>query len=230
MIAGGFGLYLEQELRDGFGFTVRRSGKTSSGLARPDFFNWNDQAKTEMEKFQPTVTVVMFGGNDGQGLHRAHRKDPAPKWIRWNESDWTAEYRRRVNQFADIIAPEGVALAWIGMPIVRPEKLHSRVQHINTIFRAEMAVRPQAKFLDIWPVLANEKLRYADRLSIGRKKKRVRVRAGDGVHLTVRGAQYLAQNVAPRIEKFIAKTTTIDEKVHDRQEARAPAVPSPSAK
>ena len=208
MIAGGFGLYLEQNLKEKFGFAVRRQGKTSSGLARPDFFNWNKQAEIEMDKFKPNATVVMFGGNDGQGLHRAHQKDSAPKWIRWNEPGWTVEYRRRVNLFADIVAPPGVFLAWIGMPIVRPERLNARVQHINTIFRAEMAIRPHAKFLDIWPVLANDKLHYVDRLKIG-KKERVRVRAGDGVHLTVRGAKYLAQNVAPRIEKALANVTTM---------------------
>ena len=44
MIAGGVGLFLENGLRKVHGHEVRRKGKSSTGLARPDFFSWPKEA------------------------------------------------------------------------------------------------------------------------------------------------------------------------------------------
>ena len=40
MIAGGVGIYLQRRLKKQAGFDVLRHGKSSSGLARPDFYDW----------------------------------------------------------------------------------------------------------------------------------------------------------------------------------------------
>ena len=198
MIAGGFGLYLEQALEKNSGYRVARHGKSSTGLARPDFYNWIKVGQAQREQEQPQVVVAMFGGNDGQGLWMGKKADP--KWIRYEEPGWTAEYRRRVNAFAQAVAPGGVQLVWIGMPVMRPTKLHARVAHMNDIYRAEMAVRERCHFIDIWPLLADDKGRYADSVTVD--GKRVRVRASDGVHLSRSGAHHLVSQVAPQIARI----------------------------
>src|SRR5690606_27709686 len=73
---------------------------------------------------------------------------------------------------------------------MRPEKFHLRVQRVNTIYRAEMAIRPGARFIDIWRLLADPAGNYADRLDLDGEPggKTVRVRAGDGIHLNDAGA------------------------------------------
>lgn len=186
MIAGGVGLFLENGLHKLHGYQVRRRGKSSTGLARPDFFAWPKEAQKQVDEFEPDAAVVMFGGNDVQGLRM-----PDKGWITWPEAGWHEEYARRVNAFADIVAPAGRPLFWIGMPVMRPEKFHSRVQRVNTIYRAEMAIRPGARFIDIWRLLADARGAYADRLDADGEPggKTLRVRAGDGIHLSVAGAQ-----------------------------------------
>lgn len=185
MIAGAVGLFLEKGLREQHGYQVLRKGKSSTGLARPDFFSWPKEAQVQVDAYQPDAAVVMFGGNDVQGLRMPDRG-----WIRWQEEGWSEEYARRVNALADIVAPAGRPLFWIGMPVMRPEKFHLRVQRVNTIYRAEMAIRPGAHFIDIWQVLADERGAYAERLDADGEPggKTVRVRAGDGIHLSVAGA------------------------------------------
>jgi len=192
MIAGGFGLFLQRDLETHEGYSVERRGKSSTGLARPDFYDWIEEGAKARAETKPDAVVCMFGGNDGQGLYMG--KD---SWIRWGEDEWSPEYRRRINRFADAVTAEGERLYWIGMPQMRLERLHERVGHMNTIFEAEMAIRPNARFIDIWQVLADDKGRYADKLEIG--GRRVRVRTGDGVHLTVDGCHYLADAVRPRL-------------------------------
>lgn len=217
MIAGGLGLFLENNLRKLHGYQVRRKGKSSTGLARPDFFSWPKEAQKQVDEFAPDAAVVMFGGNDVQGLRM-----PDKGWITWPEPEWPEEYARRVNAFADIVAPGGRPLFWIGMPVMRPEKFHLRVQRVNTIYRAEMAIRPGARFVDIWRLLADDRGEYTDRLSLDGEPggKKVRVRAGDGIHLSVAGAQRVEAHVRALVHANLA-----GEDASDLAFAGAPADP-----
>lgn len=192
MIAGAVGLFLEKGLRKHHGYDVQRRGKSSTGLARPDFFSWPKEAAAQVAAFPPDAVICMFGGNDVQGLWLSRGK-----WVTWPEPGWPAEYARRVNAFADIVAPNGEPLFWIGMPVMRPEKFHVRVQRVNTIYRAEMAIRPGGHFIDIWSLLADEAGNYADRLDLDGVPggKTERVRAGDGIHLSVAGAHRVEAHV-----------------------------------
>jgi len=201
MIAGGLGLYLARGLGEEHGYDVTRRGKSSSGLARPDFFDWMHEARALVGDTPFDATLVMFGGNDVQGLYMgkgaSDTKDP---WIRWQEDGWAAEYAARVAALAEIFAPADQQMFWVGMPVMRPAKFHARMERVNTIFRAEMAIRRTSKFIDIWGLLADEEGEYADRISLEpdageARVKKVRVRAGDGIHLTVAGAHHVAAYV-----------------------------------
>ena len=211
MIAGAVGLFLENGLRKQHGYQVRRKGKSSTGLARPDFFSWPKEAKAQIDAYAkdgtggPDAVVAMFGGNDVQGLYMGKGE-----WVTWPEPGWPAEYARRVNAFADIVAPNGRPLFWIGMPVMRPEKFHVRVQRVNTIFRAEMAIRPGGHFIDIWRLLADASGNYTDRLDIDGVPggKTERVRAGDGIHLSVAGAHRVEAHVRALIHQVLSGPTS----------------------
>jgi uncharacterized protein len=201
MIAGGFGLFLERRLRDDHGFVVRRLGKSSSGLGRPDFFDWLDAARRLVKERQPYASVVMFGGNDVQGLYMGRGE-----WIRWHEPEWRREYAKRVGELCAILAPAGQRIFWVGMPVMRPPKFHARVQRVNRIYRGEMAIRPSAEFIDIWDLFADAEGSYTDRVEVPRtgtdgqtQMQRVRVRAGDGIHLSRNGALLLREYVAEHV-------------------------------
>jgi len=199
MVGGAFGLFLERRLAAA-GLSVHREGRPSTGLSRPDFFDWQARAEKLVAKVRPDLCLVMFGGNDAQGI-ALRRRGPRGRrvFIRWHEPAWTPTYAARVARLADTLQGGGARLGWIGMPVMGRGRLGERMIRINRIVRAEMAIRKDARFLDIWPVLADARGRYAARLPIGPGGRRVRVRAGDDVHLTVAGARYLAAHVEPRV-------------------------------
>lgn len=202
MIAGAFGLFLQRALHRRMGAAVERKGKSSSGLARPDFYDWLEIGPPLADSFAPDATVVMFGGNDCQSLRTGVDKDAG--WIPWGKPKWEQDYRRRIREFCDRVAPVGTQLFWIGMPVMGHERLHGRVKWINTVFLDEMNQRAQSEFVDIWKVLANRRGQYTDRVKV--KGKLTRVRAGDGIHLTVKGAHHLVDNVAPRLASALGQT------------------------
>lgn len=225
MIAGAVGLFLENGLRKEHGYQVRRKGKSSTGLARPDFFSWPKEAQAQIDAYAgegPDAVVAMFGGNDVQGLYMGKGA-----WVTWPEPGWPAEYARRVNAFADIVAPGGRPLFWIGMPVMRPEKFHVRVQRVNTIFRAEMAIRPGGHFIDIWRLLADADGEYSDRLDIDGVPggKTERVRAGDGIHLSVAGAHRVEAYVRAVIHQVLSPAPALT--VAEADPGPSPCGPAP---
>ena len=200
MMAGGFGLYLGQDLAEQTGCTIDRRAKTSSGLARPDFYDWVSEGAKMREESGCDVVVAIFGGNDGQGQWLGNAYDPP--WIRYGEPEWIPEYRRRVNRFADAVAPDRQRLVWIGMPPVRLEKLNARVAAMNEVYESEMALRPNARFVRTWDVMS-VKGKYSDHLKVD--GVRTKVRAPDGVHVSPSGAHFLADFVRPFVSEQLLR-------------------------
>lgn len=206
MISGGFGLYLARSLGKDLGYAVTRRGVPSTGLARPDFFDWMEEARELVGDEPFDASVVMVGGNDVQGLYMGPKE-----WIRWQDEGWADEYAHRVAALAELLAPDDQRLFWVGMPVMKPERLHSRMGRINTIYRAEMAIRRRSEFIDIWSLLAGPDGAYADRVDVpspdGEVRAGVRVRAGDGIHLTVAGARLLADHVRGVVHGVLSSTS-----------------------
>ena len=206
MIAGGFGMFLERALRKTHGYDVARRGRSSSGMARPDFFNWTKEANALVKERKPDATLLMFGGNDVQGLYMGKGE-----WIRWGEAGWNDEYARRVNALADIFAPDEQQLFWVGLPIMRPEKFRNRCKLVNTIFRAEMALRRNALFIDTWDLLTDDEGNYIDKMKVkvsdDAEPKMMRVRAHDGIHLSGDGAGVVKRHALKKMLPILEAMT-----------------------
>lgn len=199
MIATAFGEYLEAGLVDRHAYELERRGKSSSGLARPDFFDWMVEAQRLESGFAPDAVVVMMGGNDTQALNLGPRQ-----WEAWGTETWRKLYAERVRQFADLLTHRERPLFWIGLPIVRSSSYRRKLALINEIVRDEMTARPHGNFVSTWRALATRDGRYTDTLTVrGRETK---IRAADGVHLTMAGAHLLEDFVRPIVHGKLSST------------------------
>ena len=70
----------------------------STGLVRPDFFNWPAQLQQQVKAFDPGAAVVMWGANDNQGVQTS-----SGKVYQFGSSGWEKEYRRRVDEALAIL-------------------------------------------------------------------------------------------------------------------------------
>lgn len=198
-IAGAFGMYLRKALMKS-GYVVRREAKSASGLARPDFFNWPRLTAALLASFEPDAVVVMFGANDAQGIRMPRGSDP--RWLRWHEPEWIVEYRRRIRDFAELLAPDHARqLFWLGMPAMGEPRLDARVQVINEAYATHIESRESGFYIETRPVLADEHGDFVDHMQID--GDRVRIRAHDGVHIRGPGATRLVQHVKPIIERHL---------------------------
>ncbi len=163
-------------------------GKVSSGLARPDFFDWDANFERLVRRHRPDTVVVMIAANDNKTMHT-----PAGRAVFFPRRDWKAEYRRRVRNLAAAARRRnpGARLFWVGAPVMADPGLNRDVGVVNAVVAETLAGEENAWFVETKQILADGEGRYARRVAAP-SGRRVTVRAGDGVHLTRAGGELLA--------------------------------------
>lgn len=175
--------------------------RISSGLTRPDFFDWPAHLANDVLATGPEVVVIMFGANDAQPLNidGVVRESSEPEWL--------AEYRRRVASTMDLLGGEDRFVVWVGQPIMRSSSFSERIARLNTIYREEAASRPWIHFLDTWPLFADANGAYSDYLP-GADGEPELMRQQDGIHLSRPGGDRLAEAILQVIDEEAAVATT----------------------
>jgi hypothetical protein len=195
LAATGFGAMVEKGLDAHPQVTCYRKGKSSSGLARPDFFNWADEARRQLDFRKPDLVVVIMGGNDGQDLTTKSGKG---KRVHWKTHEWKIAYRKRMDDFLAQIGANDRQIVWLGLPQAGMRSFEKKLVTIREIQKAAVdALGDKATYLDTTPFLVDEdgKLNEFGRVR-GKKRK---IRAEDRIHFTMSGSQFLANHVVPEI-------------------------------
>jgi len=175
-------------------------GQISTGLERPDVYNWFDRIKKVMKKDKPKVVVVSFGANDNHdymtGLPPGYDLGP------FGSASWIHEYRRRVAGLMDTVIRGGGFIVYIGMPIVSSSSESRQFDLINRIIYQEALKRPNgAYYVDTYRQFTDPKTGgYAEYLP-NESGDLVKVRAGDGVHFEAAGGDIVARDVLKELNK-----------------------------
>jgi hypothetical protein len=198
--AGTFGPYLEQLLDDTGVVDTVLDYKVSSGLARPDFFDWPAELRAKVPELDPDIVIVTFGGNDAQGLADATGDfisgEPRPDS---DNAEWRAEYGRRVGDVMDFLAVDGRTVIWVGIPNDDNPDVTFRMQVQDETVKAEAAKRPGIVLVDTWNRFSGRNGGWAEYVIDPRDGQGKDVRAEDGFHLNVTGAEILALDIAEHI-------------------------------
>ncbi len=195
--AGTFGPYLQQLLDGTTVATTQLNYKVSSGLARPDFYNWPDQLAAALPAVDPDIIVATFGGNDAQGLSAFQEElqfvigDPVA-----NEAEWSAEYTKRAGDVMDLLLEGGRTVIWVGIPNDDNPDVTARLAIQDRAAKAAAAARPGVTFIDTWARFSGREGNWAEFVIDPRDGEGKDVRADDGFHLNVNGAEILALDIA----------------------------------
>jgi uncharacterized protein len=166
-------------------FVLKVDARQSTGLARPDYFNWESQVGLDLRSFKPDLVVAMFGANDDQNLlvngHGLVLGSP----------DWREAYGRRVGRIMSEVTGSGHHLMWVGMPPMKETSFSGIMRMLNGIVHQQASGRPGVRYLDSWPLLDNKNGRYAAYLPNASGQEEL-LRQPDGVHLTADGGARVA--------------------------------------
>ncbi|MGI8689977.1 MAG: SGNH/GDSL hydrolase family protein [Thermomicrobiales bacterium] len=163
--------------------------KISSGLARPDYFDWPARLTEEMAGNPPPEAIVWFAGaNDFVDM----RTDAGS--LTRGTPEWLAEYRKRAAAVMDIVGRGGGQMYWVGQPIMRDKARSNVAADINTVVQAEAESRPWVHYIDIWSMFTDASGNYAAFLP-DTNGELVRVRQEEGIHLTRTATNWVSDRV-----------------------------------
>lgn len=215
LIATGFGEYLQARLEAHPRIRATRRAKSSTGLARPDFFDWMEVGRQEVQRHQPDVVVIILGGNDGQSLQDGKGGKP----IHWGKPDWEKAYRQRLEDFVGVLAAPGRKLVWLELPATGRKRFEQKLGLIRGLQREVVSARQDALHVDTRPFFTDAKGRALQQARVEGFRKPMRLRMDDGVHFTVAGGRYFASKVYPEVLDVLGLT-------EEPAQAEAPAAPA----
>jgi uncharacterized protein len=192
-IQAGLGTALERRLKDFDGVTVMRFGLHSTGLARPDYFNWMDKL-TELKKdFDPDLTIAYFGDNDCQGLASVDGKAVA----KFGSDEWKSEYGNRVQAIVKLMKDGGNSGAMVGMPIMRSKKFSNQIEILNKVLQ-DATLSAGGVYLPTWGITSDANGSYVASVKFEGQDRMIR--QGDGIHLSEHGSEYVAASLVDMLK------------------------------
>ena len=188
-LAAGIGFFAERVFKP-FWVDVVKQGRISTGLARPDYFDWPGQMRVIANQYRPDLTIVMLGENDNQDLQGVD----GAVYHDIRGSGWSEAYERRVEEFASIgtSSPRG-HVVWVGLPITRDRARWPHTQRLNQIYEDVAARLPNVAFVDTWTTFSKD----GEYTAYFRDRGKVHlIREADGIHFTADGYTLLMGQVA----------------------------------
>jgi hypothetical protein len=195
-LAAGLGIYAERVLSPSL-TRVSKQGRISTGLSRPDYFNWPAEMQQVMDVFDPDLVIVMSGVNDNQGLESPGGQLETPI----GTPQWPPAYEDRVKRFTRIAVNAGAHVVWVGLPIVANKGRWELFQRQNGIFERVASRVPNTAYVDTWDRFATEDGDYSAYFRDDGKVELVR--ESDGIHFNGTGYDMVARAaVQAAIDQF----------------------------
>ncbi|MBZ5709784.1 SGNH/GDSL hydrolase family protein [Nannocystis pusilla] len=200
LAATGFGAMLEKRLDEHPDIECFRKAKSATGLARPDFYDWESEAKKAVDQRKPDLVVVIMGGNDGQDLTSKTGKG---KRVAWKSDGWNDAYKARVADFLSEISADGRKVLWLGLPRTGTTSFEQKLTTIREVQSQALADFGEAGvYLDTTPFITTAAGELIDSATIGKRKAQA-LREEDGIHFTMAGSEFFADKVYPEVLKVL---------------------------
>ena len=172
---------------------VELDDRISTGLARPDYFDWPTQWATQMVELDPEVVVLFIGANDHQDM-----VDAAGQRLIEGSEAWRDEWRARMIAALDILTTDNRVVYWVTQPPMRDADLDTGVRVINEEADEVLSARDGVTAIDIWELFGGDGP-YQDRLA-GPDGNTITARISDGVHLSRPAASWVADLIFAELD------------------------------
>lgn len=164
-------------------------GKRSTGLSRPDFYNWPKVLEDNLRKHRPQIVVMWVGTNDPQNIH-GHTGLGEPCSTAWNKV-----YLQKLMEITTLCHRYGARLIFLGPPVVEEEPLNTQLAQINSLMY-RFCKRYKLGYINTRALLADSRGRYMH--SIRKPDGRtVNIRWHDRVHITGDGNRLVMDKLLP---------------------------------
>jgi uncharacterized protein len=157
-------------------FTFNGRFKEDSGLARPEFYNWEKALPKILESNEVDVAVVIIGTNDGRPMRAADGSSTIP----FGTLEWRQAYAAAVDRFIGILKSADIPVYWLGVPPMGSPEHDAAVEIVDEVQR-ERASANGLRFLDFRKLFAGEDGGFAA-TSTDESGEVERIRSRDGIN------------------------------------------------
>ncbi len=195
-LADGLARGLEQAFRTDGTLRVINAAHVSTSLARRINRDWGRYID-EITTRPMHIAVVMLGTNDLRNIRTNSG------YARWGADAWRKAYAGAIDTLIKALKDRGVAVYWVGLPVMSKQKTSEAMSVLNDIFR-ERTYIGNVKFIDSWNGFTDQSggfTAYGPDLS-GQTR---RLREPDGMSFTARGNRKLANYVEVLVRRDLAE-------------------------
>lgn len=196
MMMEGLGPTLHHRLRRRDNLDVYREGKYSSGLSRPDFYDWPKNLAAMLEKYSPDLLIMSLGANDTQDIvidKKRYFIDTKP---------WAEIYLQRSKDFIALADNGRRHIVWVSLPVMGKEPYFTRTRLISRLQAEASRTVPNASFVNIEHLLT-ENGRYTTFYK-DKNNQSIRLRSQDLIHVSNAGGEILTDYVLPEVDRHLA--------------------------
>lgn len=166
----------------------------SSGLSRPDYFNWPERLTEILAADDADVVVLMFGGNDAQGLVTSRGN------VQPFSAAWKAEYASRVGVMMDIATREPRRqVLWVGLPPMQSDSFEDKMRELDAIYASEAAARERVHYVRTYELFEGPSGGYSRFVDVA-GGQRIDARLSDGIHFSTAGGELLSRRLLEELD------------------------------
>jgi lysophospholipase L1-like esterase len=166
-----------------------RAFKSGTGLARPEVFNWQQEYPAMLQQRHPDFVIVAIGANDGQGFVESGVT------YQFGTPGWQDIYQRRVKAYIEMLTASGATVVWLELPPMKSPVYDARIALVNRIALTVVKSEPHAIWFSTAGIIGDANGRFRDFGNVNGKA--VKLRQGDGIHLSEDGGELLAEKLLP---------------------------------
>lgn len=169
------------------------ASKESTGLTVNRYFDWPTKIREECLKQGLRTLVIFLGPNDPWDIYE-HRK----RYV-FPSDKWEQKYRSRVDEVLDFAVSQGLRVIWVGLPVMREDRIAQGAKIENRIFREETG-KYKFEYVSTEDLMGSVDQPYQKYID-DPKKGKVVVRADDGVHFTSAGLRMISSKIEQLLRK-----------------------------
>jgi hypothetical protein len=218
-LAGGLGAGLTRMAQDEPNMEVLNRFNESSGLARPELYDWPLAISKIVFDKSVDAIVVLVGVNDRQGIRDGGSR------LDFKAPEWEAAYKTNVDRLIEAAGLAQAKIYWVSIPPMADAAFDADMKYLSLIHQTRV-IEKKGAFIDIRPFFLAADGTYVDRgpdfTGVERK-----LRARDGINFFKAGNDRFGQLVLGAIKTLNgAAGTPIVKPVEKPTDAVAVANPS----
>ena len=194
-LAGGLGAGLSRMAESEPRFEIVNRFQETSGIARPEVYDWAESLPKIMEGKEFKAVVVLLGANDRQPIREGDFR------LVFNTPEWTAAYEANVDELLDVLNGSGVKVFWVSIPPMGDAKYDADMQILAALQKQEVQSKGQI-YVDLRSAFLGPDGNYTDKGPDDTGEVR-KLRSRDGVTFFKQGNNRFGQLLLAEINRVI---------------------------